>query len=153
MKSLKKRKNTSLAAPGTHSPPAMPHCLQNPKWPLGGPKMADRIWKGVYTWFLGAPINFRQTRFWSEPSFYEKRLRWRRRKKMGKKKKRLMIIVATTSLPAVDHPNADRWNAARSCQLKKSPIPACTELGPAQPKLVFISKYLPFVRIFFIVSL
>ena len=27
-----------------------------------------------------------------------------------------MIIVATTSLPAVDHPNADRWNAARSCQ-------------------------------------
>ena len=28
-----------------------------------------------------------------------------------------MIIVATTSLPAVDRPNADRWNAARSCQL------------------------------------
>ena len=28
-----------------------------------------------------------------------------------------MIIVATTSLPAVDPPNADRWNAARSCQL------------------------------------
>ena len=29
-----------------------------------------------------------------------------------------MIIVATTSLPAVDRPNADRCNAARSCQLK-----------------------------------
>ena len=27
-----------------------------------------------------------------------------------------MEIVATTSLPAVNHPNADRWNAARSCQ-------------------------------------
>ena len=27
-----------------------------------------------------------------------------------------MIIVATTSLPAFDRPNADRWNAARSCQ-------------------------------------
>ena len=27
-----------------------------------------------------------------------------------------MKIVATTSLPAVDHPNADRWNAARSRQ-------------------------------------
>ena len=27
-----------------------------------------------------------------------------------------MKIVATTSLPAVDRPNADRWNAARSCQ-------------------------------------
>ena len=36
--------------------------------------------------------------------------------KLGKKKKRLMIIVATTSLPAVDRPDADRWNAARSRQ-------------------------------------
>ena len=27
-----------------------------------------------------------------------------------------MEIVATTSLPAVDRPNADRWNATRSCQ-------------------------------------
>ena len=27
-----------------------------------------------------------------------------------------MKIVATTSLPAVDGPNADRWNAARSLQ-------------------------------------
>ena len=33
-----------------------------------------------------------------------------------KKEKRLMEIVATTSLPAVDRPNADRWNAARSRQ-------------------------------------
>ena len=38
-------------------------------------------------------------------------------KKNGEKKeKRLMEIVATTSLPAVDRPNADRWNAARSRQ-------------------------------------
>ena len=37
-------------------------------------------------------------------------------KKNGKKEKRLMEIVATTSLPAVDRPNADRWNAARSRQ-------------------------------------
>ena len=28
-----------------------------------------------------------------------------------------MKIVATTSLPPVDRPNADRWNAPRSCQL------------------------------------
>ena len=39
-----------------------------------------------------------------------------------KKKKRLMKIVATTSLPAVDRPNADRWNVARSCQ--KNSLPA-----------------------------
>ena len=30
-----------------------------------------------------------------------------------------MGIVATTSLPVVDRPNADRWNAARSCQNEK----------------------------------
>ena len=38
--------------------------------------------------------------------------------KNGEKKeeKRRMKIVATTSLPAVDRPNADRWNAARSRQ-------------------------------------
>ena len=40
-------------------------------------------------------------------------------KKNGKKEKRLMEIVATTSLPAVDRPNADRWNAARSRQKEK----------------------------------
>ena len=42
------------------------------------------------------------------------------KKKTGKKKKekRRMKLVATTSLPAVDRPNADRWNAARSCQLQ-----------------------------------
>ena len=41
------------------------------------------------------------------------------REKNGEKKekrKRQMKIVATTSLPAVNRPNADRWNAARSCQ-------------------------------------
>ena len=38
-------------------------------------------------------------------------------KKKEKKRKRRMKIVATTSLPAVDRPNADHWNAARSRQL------------------------------------
>ena len=41
------------------------------------------------------------------------------KKNGGKKKeKRLMKIVATTSLPAVDLPNAANWNTARSCQLE-----------------------------------
>ena len=38
------------------------------------------------------------------------------KKRGGKKEKRLMEIVATTSLPAVDRLNADRWSAARSRQ-------------------------------------
>ena len=33
---------------GARSPPATPHRLQNPKWPPGGPKMADGVWKGAY---------------------------------------------------------------------------------------------------------
>ena len=39
-----------------------------------------------------------------------------RKKKKKRKKKRILFLVATTSLPAVDIPNDDRWNAARSCQ-------------------------------------
>ena len=33
-----------------------------------------------------------------------------------RKKKRMLFLMAITSLPAVDRPNADRWNAARLCQ-------------------------------------
>ena len=33
---------------GARYPPATPHRLQNPKWPPGGPKMAEGVWKGVY---------------------------------------------------------------------------------------------------------
>ena len=47
----------------------------------------------------------------------EKRGKRTEKEKAGKKKKkRRMEIVATMSLPAVECPNADRWNAARSCQ-------------------------------------
>ena len=38
------------------------------------------------------------------------------KKQGGGKKKRLIEIVATSSLPAVDRPNAERWNDARSRQ-------------------------------------
>ena len=44
----------------------------------------------------------------------------KREKKTGEKRKEIrMKIVATTSLPAVDRPNAYRWNAARSRQKKR----------------------------------
>ena len=43
---------------GARSPPATPHRLQNPKWPPGGPKMADRVCKGVYLRFLGSSVSF-----------------------------------------------------------------------------------------------
>ena len=44
-------------------------------------------------------------------------------KKRGKKENKIrMKIVATMSLPAVDRPNADRWNAARSSQLLNTTV-------------------------------
>ena len=47
----------------------------------------------------------------------EKNKKKKKTEKTGKKEKKIrMKIVATMSLPAVDRPNADRWNAARSHQ-------------------------------------
>ena len=43
----KHEKYQPSGAGGPRSPPATPHRLQNPKWPPGGPKMADGVWKGV----------------------------------------------------------------------------------------------------------
>ena len=51
-----------------------------------------------------------------DPSTPSMRKGRERGKKRGEKKKRLMIILATTSLPAVNRQNADRWNTACSCQ-------------------------------------
>ena len=46
-------------AGGTHSQPATPYRLQNPKWPPGGPKIADGVWKWYHPRLLGTPVNFR----------------------------------------------------------------------------------------------
>ena len=44
----------------------------------------------------------------------------KKEKKKEKKREKIMaFLVATTLLPAVYRPNADRWNAARLCQYKK----------------------------------
>ena len=52
---------------GTRSPPATPHRLQNPKWPPGGPKMADGVWKGVYPQVFGHSKHLSLNKF-SDPS-------------------------------------------------------------------------------------
>ena len=94
---------------GTRSPPATLHRPQNQKWRPGGPKMADGVWKGVYPYIFGRSKQLSQNKFFdpSTPSM---------RKGDSGEKKRLMRIVATTSLPAVDHPNANYWSATGSCQ-------------------------------------
>ena len=45
-------------AAGTRSPPAMPYRLQNPKWPSGGPKIANRVWKGVEPYVIALRPTF-----------------------------------------------------------------------------------------------
>ena len=78
--------------------------------------MADGVWKGAYPSVFGHSKQLSLNKFF-DPSTPSMRKGRDGEKKTGEKKeKRLMIIVATTSLPAVDRPNADRWNAACSCQ-------------------------------------
>ena len=43
---------------GSHSPPAMPYCLQNPKWPLGAHKWPTWSGKVSTPRFLGILSNF-----------------------------------------------------------------------------------------------
>ena len=78
--------------------------------------MVDGVWKGGHSKQLSLNKFFDP----STPSMRKGRDGGKKkRKKKGKKKKKKKIrmkIVATTSLPAVDRPNADRWNAARSRQ-------------------------------------
>ena len=49
----KERKHQPSGEGGTRSLPGTPHRLQNPKWPPGGPKMADGVWKRVYSLVFG----------------------------------------------------------------------------------------------------
>ena len=80
--------------------------------------MAEGVWKGVYPLVFGRSKQLSLNKFFdpSTPSMKKGRDGEKKKKREKKKEKRLMIIVATTSLPAGDRPNADRWNAARLCQ-------------------------------------
>ena len=83
--------------------------------------MADGVWKSVYPQVFGRSKQLSLNKFFdpSTPSMRKGRDGEKKKKNGGKKRKKKKIrmkIVATTSLPAVDRPNADRWNAARSRQ-------------------------------------
>ena len=85
--------------------------------------MANGVWKGVCPQFFGRFRQLSLNKFFdlSTPSMRKGRDGGTEKteKKGGgerEKKKRRMKIVATTSLLAVDRPNTDRWNAARSRQ-------------------------------------
>ena len=100
--------NTSLAEKG-----ALAHCLQR--------RTTCKIQNGGGGLFFGLSKQLSLNKFFdpSTPSMRKGRDGGKKngKKNGGEKKKKIrMKIVATTSLPAVDRPNADRWNAARSRQ-------------------------------------
>ena len=80
--------------------------------------MADEVWKGVYPMFLLNRFFDPSTLYMRKGRDIEKTGGTKTREKKGGGKKRIMKIVAATSLPAVNHPNAKRWNAARLCQFQ-----------------------------------
>ena len=54
-------------AGGTRSPTATLQRLQNPKWPPGGLKMPDGVWKGVYLKVFGHSTQLSLNKFF-DPS-------------------------------------------------------------------------------------
>ena len=68
--------------------PATPHRMENLKWPLLGPKMADGVWKGVYPYVLARSKQLSLNKFFdpSTPSMRKGRDGGNRGKKNGKKK-------------------------------------------------------------------
>ena len=93
-------------------PPAMPYRLLNPKWPTGGPKMADGVWNHRV---LGALINF-----WWINFLIRALLQWKKRSRPRKWKKNIENNGENSgplsSLP-VDPLTATDYNADRSCQI------------------------------------
>ena len=64
-------------------------CLQNPKWLLGGPKMTDGVWKGVYLLVFGCSRQLSLNTFFdpSTPSIRKGRDGEEKRGKNGEKRK------------------------------------------------------------------
>merc|ERR1711942_354707 len=73
------------------------HRLQNPKWPPGGLKMAEGVWKGVYPYVFGRSKQLSLNKFFdpSTPSMRKgcdggktKKTGGKKKKTGGKKKKK-----------------------------------------------------------------
>ena len=128
-------KNTSLAAKGAlanrlqrRTAGKIQNCRQGaPKWQRGSGKVSTPRFLGVLSNFRQISFLIRALLLWQKVATKKKKAGEKNRKI---KEKRLMEIMATMSLPAVDHPIADRWNAAHSCQL-----PWYTITGPNCPAL------------------
>ena len=77
------------------APPALLHHLQYPKWPLGGPKIADRVQKGVYFQVFG-----RSCRLFQNKSLYPSPPCMRKVDAGGEKKGEIMLCIVATNVIA-----------------------------------------------------
>ena len=121
MKKTGKPRPSSIG--GTRSLPVTPHCLQSPKWLLWGPKIVDRVWKGILPKVFGCPHQLLQNMVIdpSTPTL--------RKVEDGEEKKIMAELVATnvvsswsperrpTGTPTA---RANYWTAAFNCQQNMS---------------------------------
>ena len=94
-------RNTSLAVPG-----ALPNrlqCMQNSKCPLGSPKMADGVWKGVHPLVFGCTRQLSQNKFF-DPSTPSIRKGRNREETKGKKVWKIMKFIVATVVIASQPP-------------------------------------------------
>ena len=110
---LIKQEYQSSGEGGTRSPPA-----KSKKAARGLQNGRQGLEMCLSLGFLGILSNFHKINFFDPSTPSMRKGRDGEKKNGGKKRKRRMKIVATTSLPAVNRPNADRWNAACSRQFK-----------------------------------
>ena len=104
--------------------------------------MADRVWKGVYPKVFGHSKQLALNKFF-DPSTPTMSKGDSGRNEEKKRKKTVMRIVATMSLPAVNCPNADRGNAACSCQYISFRAVLYLQITSSNNKCAYIHKNAP----------
>ena len=101
-------------AGGTHSPSATPHHLPNPKWPPGGPKTADGVWKGVYPKIFGRSRQLSLNKFF-DPSAPSMRNVDDGKKEKKKIKEKIMSFLVATNVVASRPPNRRPTGTPHAC--------------------------------------
>merc|ERR1719312_1078638 len=100
----------------------MPHRLQNPKWPQGGHKMAEGVWKGVY------PLVFGRSRHFSLNKFFDPSTPSMRKGRDGEKNEKKKKKENTDE-------NSGHYVVASSRPPERRPLERRT-LAPMSPKPV-----------------
>ena len=101
--------NTYLAAPG-----ALAHRLQNQKWPLGGSKMADRVWKGAYPLIFGHSRQLLPNKFFDPITPSMRKVDDRE----NRKNEKIMSFIVPTNIVASRPPERQPTGRPTACANK-----------------------------------